>query len=126
MSSILYFATFLAKEIHDGLVGIAQGKVRKPLCWYSFLMHICLYSGVTFFSKGMELQVRRDGERNLVQLWSVDMNLESRDAIFVRFDKYFASRLRFLLRGDSPRIPQELLELVRPKDHAKGLLVSHN
>lgn len=32
-----------------------------------------------------------------------------------------------LLIGDSPRIPQSLLELmIRPKDHAKGLLVSHN
>ena len=49
------------------------------------------------------------------------MTLEARDASFVRFDRYFASNLRFLLRGDSPRIPQSLLELVRPKDHAKGL-----
>ena len=30
MSTILDFATFLAKEIHNGLVGIAQGKVDKP------------------------------------------------------------------------------------------------
>lgn len=89
-------------------------------------MHICLYSGVTFFSKGMELQVTRDGERNVVQLWSVDMTSKARDANFVRFDRYFASKLRLLLRGDSPRIPQSLLELVKPKDHAKGLLVSHN
>ena len=31
-----------------------------------------------------------------------------------------------MLKGDNPRIPQALLELVRPKDHAKGILVSHN
>ena len=54
------------------------------------------------------------------------MTSEARDASFVRFDRYFASKLRLLLRGDSPRIPQALLELVRLKDHAKGLLVSHN
>ena len=30
------------------------------------------------------------------------------------------------MRGDSPRIPQALLELVKPKDHAEGLLVSHS
>lgn len=53
------------------------------------------------------------------------MTSEARDASFMRFDRYFASRLRFLLRGDSPRSPQALLELVKPKDHAKGVLVSH-
>ena len=31
-----------------------------------------------------------------------------------------------LLVGDSPRIPQHLLELIRPKDHDKGLMLSHN
>ena len=83
-------------------------------------MHICLFKGVTYFSKGMELEVTKDGERNPIQLSSVDMTLGARDASFVRFDRYFASRLRLLLRGDSPRIPQSLLELVRPKDHPKG------
>ena len=53
MSSILDFATFLAREIHNGLVGIAKGKVDKPFCWYSLLMHVCLYKGFTFFSIGM-------------------------------------------------------------------------
>ena len=48
------------------------------------------------------------------------------DVRFVRFDRYFSSRLKILLVGDSPRIPQSLLELIRPKDHAKGLKVSHN
>ena len=48
------------------------------------------------------------------------------NASLLRFDRYFASKLRFLLRGDSPRIPQSLLELIRPIYHAKGLLVSHN
>ena len=74
----------------------------------------------------MELKITRHGERNPVQLWSVDMTSKARDASFVMFDRYFASNLRFLLRGDSPRILQLLLELIRPKDHAKGLLVSHN
>ena len=55
MGNILDFSTFLAQEIHNGLVGISQGKVNRPFCWYSLLMHICLFKGVTFFSKGMEL-----------------------------------------------------------------------
>ncbi len=68
----------------------------------------------------------RDGERNLVQLWSVDMTAKATDANYVRFDRYFASKLRLLLKVDSPIIPQALLELVRPKCHAQGLSVSHN
>ena len=58
MSTILDFANFLAQEIHSGLVGIAHGKVDKPFCWYSLLMYVCLYKGVTYFSK--------DGERNSI------------------------------------------------------------
>ena len=68
MSSILDFASFLAEEIHNGLVGISKGEVNKPFCWYSFLMHVCLFKGVTFFSKGMELELTRDGEKNPIQL----------------------------------------------------------
>ena len=69
------------------------------------LMYICLYKGVTFFSKEMKLELERDGEKLPVQLWSADMTWEVTDAIFVRFDRYFASRLIMLLIGDSPRIP---------------------
>ena len=72
------------------------------------------------------MEVTKDGERNPVQLWSVDMTLEARYANFVIFDRYFASRLRLLLRGGSPRIPQSFLELDRPKDHGNEILVSHN
>ena len=60
----------------------------------------------------MVLETTKDGEKNPVQLWSVDMTSEAIDASYVRFDRYFASKLKFLLRGDSPRIPQALLELV--------------
>lgn len=126
MSSILDFATFLAQEIPNGLVGISQGKVKRPFCWCSLLMHICLYKGVTFFSKGMELELTKYGEKLPVQLWSVDMTWEARNASYVRFDKYFASKLRLLLRGDSPRLPLSLLDLIRPKDQENRLLVSNN
>ena len=57
MSSILDFASFLAKEIHNGLVGISKGKVNRPFCQYTLLMHICLFKGVTIFLK-------RNGARN--------------------------------------------------------------
>lgn len=63
MSSIFDFATPLAEEIHTGLMGIAKAKVDKPFCQYSMLMYICLYKGVTFFSKEMKLELERDGER---------------------------------------------------------------
>ena len=52
MSTILDFATFLAKEIHIGLVGIAKGKVDKPFFGYSMLMYICLHKGIFFLFKG--------------------------------------------------------------------------
>ena len=65
-------------------------------------MHVCLYKGSTFFYKGMELEKTRDGEKNLVQLWSVDMMSEATDASYVRFDRCFASKLRLLLKGDNP------------------------
>ena len=126
MSLIFYFSTLLVEEIHTWLICIAKAKVNKPFCWYSMLMCICLYKGATFFSKEIKLELERDGEKFLVQLWKVDMTWEVTNAIFVRFDRYFSSRLRMLLIGDSPRIPQPLLELIRPKDHAKGLMVSYN
>ena len=74
----------------------------------------------------MELKLTKDGQKLPVQLWSVDMTWEAKNANYVSFDKYFVSRLRFLLRGDSPRIQKSPLELIRPKEHAKGLLVNHN
>ena len=54
------------------------------------------------------------------------MASEARGASYVVFDRVFVSRLKILLKGDSPRIPYALLELVKPKDHAKGFLVIHN
>ena len=54
------------------------------------------------------------------------MTWEVIDVSFVRFDRYFTSKIRLLFKGDSPIIPQPLLELIRPNDHAKTLLVSHN
>ena len=37
------FATYLAEEIHVGLVGIAKGKMEKTFGHYSLLMHIFLF-----------------------------------------------------------------------------------
>lgn len=54
------------------------------------------------------------------------MTQEFIDANFVRFERYFSFKMRILLVGNSPRIPQSLLELIRPKDYAKGLKLSHN
>ena len=92
ISTIYDFGTFLTQEIQSGLVKIAQGKMDKPFHWYCLLMYVCLYKGYNFFSKGMELEVNREGERNPVQLWSVDMASEARGASYVRFDRFFASK----------------------------------
>jgi hypothetical protein len=49
------FASYLANEIHSGLVGITKGKVEKPWGHYSLLMHIFLFKGRTYFGKEMVL-----------------------------------------------------------------------
>ena len=59
---VFCFATYLAKEIHVGLVGIAKGKVEKTFGNYSLLMHMYfLFKGVTYCGKEMELNREKDG-----------------------------------------------------------------
>lgn len=48
---IFYFASYLAEDIHTGLVGIAKGKVEETFGHYSLLMHMFFFKGVTFFGK---------------------------------------------------------------------------
>ncbi len=52
---IFDFASFLAKEIHIGLVGLAKGKVEKTFGHYSLLMYMFLFKGVIYFGNEMEL-----------------------------------------------------------------------
>jgi len=63
MSSILDFSIFLIEEIHNVPIGRAHAKVDKTFYWYLMLMYICLYKGVTFFSKDMKLELEIHGER---------------------------------------------------------------
>lgn len=120
------FATYLAEEIHVGLVGIAKEKVEKNFGYYSLLMHMFLFKGVTYFGKEIDLNREQDGEELLVQLWSVDMTWDANNASFVRFDRYFTSKLRCLILSDNPRIPKVLINLIRPMDNPNDLKVSHN
>ena len=50
---IFYFYSYLAKEIHNGLIGIAKGKVEKTFGHYSLIMHMFLFKEVTHFRKEM-------------------------------------------------------------------------
>ena len=52
---IFDFASYLADEIHSGLVGIEKGKVEKIFGHYSLIMHMFLFKGVTYFGKYMKL-----------------------------------------------------------------------
>ena len=45
---------------------------------------------------------------------------------FVKFDRYFASKLKCLILSDNPRVPKALMSLIRPMDNPIGLKVSHN
>ena len=54
------------------------------------------------------------------------MTWEAKNASFVRFDRYFSSKLRCLLSSDNPRVPKAFASLIRPLDSPSGLKVSHN
>lgn len=73
----------------------------------------------------MVLNREQEGEDLLGQLWSVDMNSDAKNASFVRFDRYFASRLRCLLLRDNPKVPRALINLIRPMDNPTSLKLSH-
>ena len=74
----------------------------------------------------MFLNKEQEGEALPIQLWSADMTGEAKNASFVRFDKYFASKLRCLILRDNTRIPKVLMHLVRPMENPHNLKVSHN
>ena len=54
------------------------------------------------------------------------MTWDAKEVSFVRFVKYFASRLRIILLKDNPRIPKALLDFIRPMDSPNNLKLSHN
>ena len=54
------------------------------------------------------------------------MTWDADNASYVRFDRYFASRLRCLISIENPRIPRALMNLIRPMDNPHNLKVSHN
>lgn len=54
------------------------------------------------------------------------MTRDVEKASFVRFDQFFASKLRSLLFRDNPRILRELIYFIRPMDNPSGLKESHN
>ena len=54
------------------------------------------------------------------------MTWDTDNASFVRFDRYFASKLRCLILSDNRRIPNALMDLIRPMDKPHDLKVSHN
>ena len=74
----------------------------------------------------MVLNREQEGEALLVQLWSANMTGEAKNASFVRFDRYFASKLRCLLLRNNSRVPKPLESLIRPLENPSGLKVSHN
>ena len=123
---IFDFASFLAEEIHMGLVEIAKGNLNRTFGHYSLLMHMFLFKGVAYFNDEMELNREENGEILPVQLWSADMTWDANNASFVRFDRYFASKLRCLILSENPRIPKALMSLIRPMDNPHNLKVSHN
>jgi hypothetical protein len=120
------FVSYIVEEINIGLVGIEKSKKEKAFGHYSLLMHMFLFKGVTYFEKEMVLNEEHEGEALPVQLWSVDMTWDVEKTGLLRFDRYFASRLRCLILRDNPRIPKALMDFIKPMDNPSNLKVSHN
>ena len=89
-------------------------------------MRMFLFKGAAYYSKEMKLNREENGEALLVQLWSADMTWHAENASFVKFDRYFASKLRCLMLKENPRISKALMNIIRPMDNPSGLKVSHN
>lgn len=54
------------------------------------------------------------------------MTWDTEEASFVRFDRYYASRLRRLLLKDDPTIPKVLLDFFMSMENPSNLEVSYN
>lgn len=124
---VLYdFAPYLADNIHEGLLQIKKGDINTLFYWYSILMYMYLYKNADFFAKEMELGRAVDGENMLVQVWSMDISWDRKDASYVRFDNCFLSRLKAWLVVNPPRIPVELHVFFRPMKRKPELKLKHN
>lgn len=120
------FAPYLIDAIREGLIGINNAKVDRPFGWYSLLMHMFLFKRVEYFANDMDLLREKDGEDMPVQLWSTNLSWDREDASYLKFDRFFASRLRILLCQENPRIPKALLEFIRPNEFAENIKIVHN
>ena len=54
------------------------------------------------------------------------MTWDAKNVSFVRFDRYFSSKLRCLLLKENPTIPKALIDFIKPMDNPSSLQVSHN
>ena len=61
MTLIFDFATFLAKEIHNGVIRKDKGVMDKPFCWCSILMYVYLYKVSSLIRKEMKLVMKSEG-----------------------------------------------------------------
>ena len=126
LTSIFYFATYLAKKIYHNLIRIAKGELDKPFYWYSIFIYTCLYKSSVVIGQEMKLIKESKGVEMPIQLWNADITSKALGASYVHFDKKFASKLRGLVVQDNPKIPPLLLQLIRLKEYPIGLLVSNN
>lgn len=120
------YAPYITDAIHEGLIGIKNGKVDRPFGWYSLLMHPFLFKGGDYIANEMDLVKEKDGEKMSVQLWSTVLSWDRKDANYLKFDKCFASKIIIILCSENPRVPKALLDFFRPKEFAKEIKIVHN
>lgn len=55
-----YYAGFLSKRMHEGLIGLKKGELGVRFSRYSLLMHFFFFKGAPYFGHNMTLD-RREG-----------------------------------------------------------------
>ena len=77
---------------------------------------------------GRDIVLKKDsqGERMPTELWSANRTVAATGASFVRFDKFFSTKLKALLVENCPSITTLFFNLLRNLEYPIGLLLCQN
>ena len=122
---ILDFPTYLDKCINEGLIALKQGK-QVPFRWYSLLMHLIIFQCQDYFGHVFDLEIEKDGEKLLVQLWTTILSSDWNGENLCLFENDFAYMLRRKLIPQVDNFPFLLKCFMRPIDFDVKPTKCHN
>lgn len=70
INTLYDFSTYIAEEIHKGLVALKGGKIGVIFWWFLLFMHMFLFKDANYFGQEMELKRVVDGIEISVQSWT--------------------------------------------------------